>query len=686
MTSVDKNRCAKCSMVVLEVFPMIMQDLMAQTGTQAKSLYNAIMRNAPFKRKLNKSELDMVDTLQTDEYTKIDVSLSYKIIVNFFQLSIPPPSRQWGANPIDTEIGIGEDIERIRRERNRFVHRVNANISEPTFETFFVTFIEVGKRIDAYLKKPPNNGYAQTVGKYKTCVLDPEIEKKLLDARADIEQLEEKYRFDIGIPGKEIHIFVGKSTEAAIEKNKAEKEESYTKLKIIIHEVDDSEEVVKLINSLKEDLNSENMNFKGAENGSIILFIDVKNRVVLDDGLFQGEVSTFIQILFKLCNLKCNFHTQTYAVIASAAEEFEEPTINLPDKTTGTSSMGDKGHVVVNFEVKNKIFHSPDSFNRTLNGFFKTLVMKGKGQNLLGKTDVYAELVKSEKEAAYAQTLTSEENTTTTADSFAQAQTPVKYNLPVSVTLRQQFNIKKSENEIQNICSCIKTGNTLVLTDWSNKRLIICNSDGTIINHIPLFYPPWYITELDSDTVAVSCTNDKTILIIHISTRSVTSTIKTRGNCDGISYHNNNLYVVIWSIIHVMDLTGKLIHTIPLPSADIYDITVERGRFVCIDDTSIYCCSFDGKLMWKLIKENIQDLRRVTTDNEGNVYVIDAYTDTVLVVNDDGQHYREIITKSDGLVKPSGIYFDKNENILFVCNYSDGKAFLFDVKKQHNLT
>ncbi|XP_052097324.1 uncharacterized protein LOC127732294 [Mytilus californianus] len=399
MSSLDKNRCAKCSMVVLEVFPMIMQELMAQTGTPAKTLYNDIMRNDPFRRKLNTIELDTVDTLQTDGYTKIDVSLSYKIIVNFFQFSIPPPSRQWGANPIHTEIGIGEDIERIRRERNSFVHRVNACISEPLFDNFFVTFIEVGKRIDAYLNKPPNNGYAHDVEQCKTCVLDPEVEKKLLDARADIEQLEEMYRFVIGNPGKEIHIFVGKSTEAAIEKIRAEEDlkESYTKLRIIIHEVDDSEEVVKLINSLKEDLSSENINFKGAEKGSIILFIDVKNRVVLDDGLFQSEVSTFIQKLFKFSKLTSYFRTQTYAVIASAAEEFEEPTINLPDNATGACLMGDKGHVVVNFEVKNKIFHSPDSLNRTLKGFFNTLLMKGNGKDLLGKTDVYAVLVKSSK-------------------------------------------------------------------------------------------------------------------------------------------------------------------------------------------------------------------------------------------------------------------------------------------------
>ncbi|CAG2218157.1 unnamed protein product [Mytilus edulis] len=264
-----------------------------------------------------------------------------------------------------------------------------------------------------------------------------------------------------------------------------------------------------------------------------------------------------------------------------------------------------------------------------------------------------------------------------------QDQISVKTNLPVSVTLRQQLNIKKSTNENLFITSCIKTGNTLVFTDCNNNRLIICNSDGTDIHHIPLSYKPHYITEIDSNTVAVSCLYDKTILIINISTRSITSTINTSGYCHGISYNDNNLYVVIdRSIIHVMDLTGKVIRTIPLPSNYIYDITVDRDRLVCIDITSIYCCSLDGKVIWQFEKDEFQDLTRVTTDNEGNVYVTNEKTHTVIVVSDDGKHHRELLTESDGLDEPRGIYFDKKENVLLVCNERDGNAFLFDVIKK----
>ncbi|XP_063409500.1 uncharacterized protein LOC134692836 isoform X2 [Mytilus trossulus] len=272
------------------------------------------------------------------------------------------------------------------------------------------------------------------------------------------------------------------------------------------------------------------------------------------------------------------------------------------------------------------------------------------------------------------------ENKTSKEEPFTHDQASIKNNIHVSVKLRQQLNIKKSKNERPKISSFIKTGNTLVLTDYKNYRLIIGNSDGTDIHHIPLSYKPQCITEIDRNTVAVSCIGVSSIHIINISTRSIVRTIKTSGYCGGISYNNNNLYVVIdGSIIDVMDRTGKVIRTIPVPS-DSIDITVDRDRLVYIDYASIYCCSLDGKLIWQFQKYEFLDLTCVTTDNESNVYVTNASTHTVIVVSDDGKHHREILTELDGLIWPKVIYFDKKENILLVCNDCD--TFLFDVKQQ----
>ncbi|XP_063409617.1 uncharacterized protein LOC134692913 [Mytilus trossulus] len=283
---------------------------------------------------------------------------------------------------------------------------------------------------------------------------------------------------------------------------------------------------------------------------------------------------------------------------------------------------------------------------------------------------------------AIANSPTSEENTTT-EESFSQAQTPVKYNLPVSVSLRQRINLRMSKyKNLLFITSCIKTGNTLVFTDTDNNRLIICNVDGTDIHHIPLPYKPYYMTMIDSNTVAVSYRYNWTIPIINISTRSVIRTIYTRTVFQGISYHENNLYFGIGKrTIQVMNLTDEVIRTISVPSRGIFDITVDRDRLVYTDIRSIYCYSLDGERIWVTAKDdNTENFRRVTTDNKGNVYATNTDTHTVEIIYDKGQQQRKLLNLSDGIYKPYGIFFDKEENILVVCSAKFGLVNLFDVK------
>lgn len=133
----------------------------------------------------------------------------------------------------------------------------------------------------------------------------------------------------------------------------------------------------------------------------------------------------------------------------------------------------------------------------------------------------------------------------------------------------------------------------------------------------------------------------------------------------------------------MMDLTGKVTRTIPLPSYSTYYITVINGKLICIDSTSIYCCSLGGKQLWKFEERKYKDLRGLTTDGEGNVYVTDEITNTDLVVSNDGKNSIEILTESNGLNRPIGIHFDKKENILLVNYRFKGTVVLYDVQMKH---
>ena len=188
MAARGKLRCSRCIMVVFDVFSQIMQDLMKYSNVPPSAVYDKIMKTKGFRAKLNCNEMHSIQSLTTDGYAKLDVSLIYKI-VKYFKIYIPEPSRKWGSNPQQNEIEIGDDVERIRIARNVLVHKIKAEISEEDMEDFFTKFLDVAKRVDQYLDKPPASGYEQTIKNYRTITLDEEMAERYIQALQKIESL-----------------------------------------------------------------------------------------------------------------------------------------------------------------------------------------------------------------------------------------------------------------------------------------------------------------------------------------------------------------------------------------------------------------------------------------------------------------------------------------------------------------
>ncbi|XP_052067786.1 uncharacterized protein LOC127707294 [Mytilus californianus] len=616
------------------------------------------------------------DSQSSNSYDSMDITLIYKLLRQFSLIN--PPTKGWGNNPDKVDINLVDDVERIRRYRNQLAHRCNTNIGKDEFDDYFDNFRDIGNRMDINFFHTTN--YKRVIIGHKTCSMDMQMQTKYKNALKQLENI--KLQFE----KKPIKFYWGESFDKSLRNlrsllkdEKSEEGRRTVRVQIIFQNEEDVEKTIDILNSLKDEINKDlsGIEFIVATKGSIVLHVDILPQMLETDELLQYTLTLFLRRILELITTS---DTESMDMVLLSVEEFTQW---IASKTIGQP-------VYLEFDIEAELFETDHKMVDQL-GQMSDAILKlsnGSGTN----NDITATLLPiclenmSANKEAFTQPLSPNEKIPTTTAAFTQAQTPVKYNLPVSVNSRQQFNIQKGRNEYQVITSCIKIGKSLVFTDYNNDQLIICNADGTDVHHIPLSYTPRYITEVDSNTVAVSCTFNNTTLIINMHTRSVTSTFNTSHNCYGISFDDNNLYVVIdMSIIHVMDLTGKEIRTIPLPSDKIRDISVNRDRLVCINVTSIYCCSLDEKLIWKFKNDRYQDLGRVTTDNERNVYVTDGRTHTVVVIYDDGKIYREILTQSDGLKRPGGIHFDKKENILLVCNHLFGNGFLFEFKKETNI-
>ncbi|CAG2238409.1 unnamed protein product [Mytilus edulis] len=624
------ERYSRVSRVIIDTFLNIFRDII-RSNISANKLYQMCLSH------LNSFSSDQQAVLNgansSNSYDSMDITLIYKLLR---QLSlISPPTNGWGNKPEKADIKLADDVERIRHYRNHLAHRCNTNIGTDEFDDYFDKFRDIGCRMDLNFFNKTN--YERLIKLHKTCSMDKQMQTKYMNALKQLENI--KLQFE----NKPIKFFWGESfnqslmnLRSILKEESSEEEKRKVRVQIIFQNEEEVETTIDILNSLRDEINKDlsGIEFIVATKGSIVLHVEILAILLETDQLLQSTLSLFLRRILERITTS---NTESIDLVLIPVQEFTQ--------WKAPTTMGEPVYLEFDFEAE--LFKTNDKMEEQFRHISDAIIIHSNGG---GKNNNITATVLP----------ICLENTRKAEESFTQAQTPVKYNLPIFVTLRKQLNITKSSNEKLSISSCIKTGNTLVFTDYANNQLIICNSDGTDIHHIPLSYTPYYITEIDSNTVAVSCRYDNTILIINISTRSITSTINTSGYCCGISYNDNNLYVVIdWSIIHVMDLTGKVIRTIPVPSDGIHDITVDRDRL-----------------------DEIQDLQGVTTDDEGNVYVTNASTNTVIVVSDDGEHHKELLTESNGLNEPFGIYFDKTENILLVCNERDGNAFLFDVIKK----
>jgi DNA-binding beta-propeller fold protein YncE len=254
----------------------------------------------------------------------------------------------------------------------------------------------------------------------------------------------------------------------------------------------------------------------------------------------------------------------------------------------------------------------------------------------------------------------------------------------IKLTLHNTFNSLKGKSIIY-ITGCIvcPNGKMILVENNSNSRLVILNDDGTLDKVITcsLSYPS-DVTYLDDRTVAVSTGN--CIEIINIDTKKTERRINTSQCCCGITYHNG---VLLWCEeqrgIQMMKLSDDRSTTL------VKQNNLQNHSYITTCREKIYqtnrktktvtCYTIKGDKLWEFKDESLlTDPRGVTVDNNGNVYVTSCSSNSVVVIEPDGRKDRQILSSDDGLILPTGIYFDTSKNCLLVTNYNE-HSFLYRV-------
>ena len=168
----EKENFAKMCQIVLDLNPMILQDILDEQLPWANCPREAAIL---CPRPLSRDQLKIANDVPVNGYKECDTSLMYILLRNACK-KIPPPSPKWDRPP--TGLSIGDDIERIRRTRNTFGHARCATLSTQQFNTLIQETRSICQRFDTC---PSHSKYTK-LQRDVYCTIVSEIENKSLDA------------------------------------------------------------------------------------------------------------------------------------------------------------------------------------------------------------------------------------------------------------------------------------------------------------------------------------------------------------------------------------------------------------------------------------------------------------------------------------------------------------------------
>lgn len=187
------------------------------------------------------------------------------------------------------------------------------------------------------------------------------------------------------------------------------------------------------------------------------------------------------------------------------------------------------------------------------------------------------------------------------------------------------------------------------------------------------------------NTIDVSCRRPGNIHIVCMAKRTVTKTIALGYLIGGMVYRDGYLIFCAESKgIQMVNIRNESVTNLVSSSISSNAYITSYGDYIYYTDmnkSSVTCCDLLGKPRWTFKEISVLPVPLgIAVDNEGNVYVADNSLGKVIVISPDGQKYRQVLSKDDGIALPWCITYDRTTDQLLVINWKDN-AYLYKVTK-----
>ncbi|VDI73862.1 Hypothetical predicted protein [Mytilus galloprovincialis] len=233
-------------------------------------------------------------------------------------------------------------------------------------------------------------------------------------------------------------------------------------------------------------------------------------------------------------------------------------------------------------------------------------------------------------------------------------------------------------------CLILPSGNIIIADFLRKRQMIEYGGQGQYVRAISCSGQPYYLTLIDSDRIAVTYFSKNFMEIINLTTTQVQK-IATTHECCGIAYDDGKLFVVEKQKgIVEYDLSGKISNKLAIDTTNVMCIATTKDRiyYTKQQNNTIHCVSLRGDGIWQYQNELILAPRGVAVDDDLGVFVVGYESNNLSIMksNEPNEQGIDILLKrTDGLIKPRAICYNKDRKELLVCNEGDGNAAVYNV-------
>ncbi|XP_052059195.1 uncharacterized protein LOC127699849 isoform X2 [Mytilus californianus] len=224
-----------------------------------------------------------------------------------------------------------------------------------------------------------------------------------------------------------------------------------------------------------------------------------------------------------------------------------------------------------------------------------------------------------------------------------------------------------------NVCiykGCFIPGNRLILSQYLQSNLFVCERDGSNPKVINLDYIPECITLYDNNQALVPV-GGESVQIIDLTSLKLGRIIKVGRCCYGITSVKDKIWVNGQpKTLSIVDINGKVLKTIRT-TFNPWDICANKdGDIFCLHDNSdkVFVVTSDGKEREIYSSPDLDDSQGVAVDHRGDVYVVGRGSNNIHIISDNGQGHDIVLTADDGINLPGGLSYNYETRELLVIN------------------